>query len=49
VTIALDGSVIVPAAPVVAREAPAAGATELLTPNERDYDRLDPQLRIVGV
>jgi len=26
-----------------------AGADELLTLNERDYDRLEPRLRVVGV
>jgi predicted nucleic acid-binding protein len=34
---------------IILEAATAAGATELLTLNERDYDRLDPQLRIAGV
>jgi len=34
---------------IILEAAVEAGAAELLTLNERDYDRLEPRLRVVGV
>ncbi len=34
---------------IILEAAVEAGASELLTLNERDYDRLEPRLRVVGV
>ena len=47
VSLGLSGGIVYDA--LILEAATDAGATELLTLNARDYDRLEPRLQIVGV
>ena len=47
VSLGLSGGIVYDA--LILEAASDAGATKLLTLNTRDYDRLEPRLRVVGV
>lgn len=47
VSLGLSGGIVYDA--VILESATDGGATKLLTLNPRDYDRLEPRLRVVGV